>query len=211
MKGIILALFAFVAINASAQDWSNDVYKQGDIYPGYMIDKAGKKTEGFIEMRNRYAMQNTILFYSDKNNKKSKLKIKSETLSEYSVAEKTWRCINYSGGLSKKTIKGNLLVEDGCISTYAFYTYESGVNTRLEGETSEMFANRKYPKTIVLHKVGDEKPVTEDYFLLGFVKKMAEYIAANEELAQKVLNKEKGYKLFSIDAIMDEYNEQCEE
>ena len=63
MKGIILALFGFVAINAYAQVWSNDVYKQGDIYPGYIIDKAGKKTEGFIEMRNRYVMQNTILFY----------------------------------------------------------------------------------------------------------------------------------------------------
>ena len=209
MKGLLLAFFAFIAINVSAQDWSNDVYKQGDIYPGYMIDKDGKKTEGFIKMQNRYAMQSTVLFYTDKNDRKSKLKIKSETLSEYSVAEKTWRCINYSGGLSKKTIKGNLLIEDGCISTYAFYTYESGVNTRLEGETAEMFANRKYPKSIVRHKVGDEIPVTDDYFLLGFVKRMSEYVASNEELAAKVANKEKGYKMLNMDAIMDEYNKDC--
>lgn len=200
-----------MSINASAQDWTGDVYKTGKIYPGYMIDAKGKKTEGFIKLQNRYAMQVTVLFYTDKDDRKSKQKIKAETLKEYSVAEKTWRCINYSGGMSKKSMRGNLLLEAGCISTYVWYSNDVSVTTKQEGETNEMYNARRYPSTTIYHKVGDEKAVTDAHFLLKFSKNMSEYVASNEELSAKVAAKEKGYRLIHIEAIMDEYNKDCEE
>ena len=59
-------------------------------------------------------------------------------------------------------------------------------------------------------KNGDEYPKTNDYFALGFAKKMAEYISDNDVLSSKVKNKEKGYKMLQILKIIDEYNAACE-
>lgn len=41
---------------------------------------------------------------------------------------------------------------------------------------------------------------------MGFKKKMSEYVNEYEELAKKIANKEKGYKVFNINKIIDEYN-----
>lgn len=56
-----------------AQDWSSDVYRGRRALPRFhIIDAAGKKTEGYIKYQNRYTMQNEVLFFTDKDDKKSK-------------------------------------------------------------------------------------------------------------------------------------------
>ena len=43
-------------------------------------------------------------------------------------------------------------------------------------------------------------------FAIGFAKKMSAFVADDEELSKKVADKEKGYGMLQIDAIVDEYN-----
>ena len=45
---LLVALVAF-STTLSAQDWSADVYKFGEQYPGYIITDTGVKIEGFIK------------------------------------------------------------------------------------------------------------------------------------------------------------------
>ena len=65
LKVTLLSLFAVFSISIFAQDWSTDVYKYGEEYPGYVIDASGKKIEGYIKYQNRYEMQNSVLFFSE--------------------------------------------------------------------------------------------------------------------------------------------------
>lgn len=211
IKKILLSAIVLVSLTASAQDWTNDTYQQGNQYAGYIIDIDGKKTEGFIQYADRYSMQNNINFFTEKDNKKTKIKYSSADLKEYKVADKLYHCINFSGGLMAKPIKGNLLVEDGCIKKYMWYDRDDNYLTmhKLEGETDEMFQDRMYPSKAVYYKVDDEKPVTTDYFALKFEVKMSEYVSSNAELSKKVADKEKGYGMLSILAIIEEYNKDC--
>ncbi len=208
----LLSTGLFIALTASyAQDWSSDVYRGGELYPGYVIDASGKKSEGFIKYQNRYTMQNEVLFYTDKDDKKSKQDLKTKDLTEYKVADKLYRCINYSGGLSGSAVRANLVVNDGCITEYVWYNRAENWAIMQKGasETEEEFMARMYPSVMVFMKPGDEKPRSLDYFGLGFAKKMSEYVSDNADLAKKVADKEKGYGMLKIQAIIAEYNAAC--
>ncbi len=208
----LLSAGLFIALTASqAQDWSSDVYRSGELYPGYIIDATGKKSEGFIKMQNLYTMQNEVLFYTDKDDKKSKQDLKTKDLKEYKIADKVYHCINYSGGLSGSAIRANLVVTEGCITEYVWYNRAENWAIMQKGasETEEEFMARMYPSVMVYMKPGDEKPRSLDYFGLKFADKMAEYVSANPELSKKVAAKEKGYGMLNIQPIIAEYNAAC--
>jgi hypothetical protein len=211
LKTLLFSVFALTCFFMQAQDWSSDVYKYGDLYPGYVILENGDKKEGFITYRNRYSMQNEVIFWKTKGDKKSKTKYKTGDLTEYLVADKLYKCIHYSGGLMKKPIKANLLVTDGCIAEFVWYDQAEGYLTmqKQTGESQEDFMKRMYPRTTVYLKAGSEEPKTTDYFALNFSKKMSEWISDDAALSQKVADKEKGYKMLAILDIIAQYNENC--
>ena len=194
-----------------AQDWSSDVYRGGELYPGYIIDATGKKTEGYIKYQNRYTMQNEVLFYTDKDDKKSKQDLKTKDLKEYKVADKLYHCINYSGGLVGSAVRANLVVQEGCITQYVWYNRAENWAIMQKGatESEEEFMARMYPSVMVFMKAGDEQPRSLDYFGLGFPKKMSEYVSDNAELAKKVADKEQGYGMLKVLDIINEYNAAC--
>ena len=213
MKTLLLIGMIFTGTSLFAQDWSTDVYKYGEEYPGYIIDADGNKTEGFITYQDRYTMQNKIIFWKEKGNKKSKEKLDTKDLKEYKVADKLYHVIHYSGGLLSKPLRGNLVVKEGCITEYMWYNRDDNYLTmqKQAGESDDDYLNRKYPPTAVFLKKGDEEPKTLDNFALKFSKKMSDWIADNHDLAGKVASKEKGYGMLKFYDIIEEYNAACEE
>ncbi len=211
IKAILLSTVLTITLSLHAQDWSTDVYKYGEKYPGYIMDESGKKTEGFIKYQNRYTMQNEVLFYTDKDDKKSKVKYKTKDLKEYMVADKVYHCIMYSGGLSGSAVRANLLVQEGCIAQYVWYDRAENYAVMQKGadETEEEFMARKYPSKMVFRNANNEQVKSLDQFGLKFAKKVSEFVADNSELASKVANKEKGYGMTKILNIFAEYNEAC--
>ncbi|MFK7784896.1 MAG: hypothetical protein AB8B56_07265 [Crocinitomicaceae bacterium] len=212
LKSLLFSAFMLTTFFMMAQDWSTDVYRYGELYPGYIVDGTGKKTEGFIKYQNRYSLQNNIIFYTDKNNKKTKEKYKSQDLMEYKVADKLYHCIHYSGGLLKKPVRGNLVVEEGCIMEYVWYERNENYSTmrKQAGETQEEFLNRLYPPTTLFLKDGDSEVKTIAGMALKFSKKASEWLSDNSDISGKIVAKEKGYKALNILQIIDEYNESCE-
>lgn len=209
---IFILFFAFLFIGqASAQDWTQEVYKYREIYPGYVILADGKKIEGFILYENCVQLQDGVTFYLDKNDRKSKTNYKAADLKEYMVAEKTYHVIHYSGGLMSKPVKGNLLVKEGCITEYVWYTVAENASTltRKTGESEAEFHNRLYTSTQLFKKTNEEDVRSLQYFALKFAEKMSEFVGDNKELAQKVADKEKGYGMIRIMEIIAEYNENC--
>ena len=203
----------FSALTVSAQDWSTDTYQYSELYEGYVITAEGVKIEGFIKYRNRYVMQEEVIMYKSKEDVRSKTKYEAADLAEYHVGDKTYHCINYSGGAGID-IRANLLIsDDGCIKEYVWYDRASGYNKLIQrqGESDEDFGARKYPPTTVFYKSGDGMGVTADFFKNDFSKKMASYVSDNKVLAKKIKKGENGYtKLLNMRAIFAEYNKYCQ-
>ncbi len=206
---LTLLILPFMA--TLAQNWDPSVYRMGDLYPGYVIDASGARTDGYIKFQNRYEMQNEVLFFASQEDKKSKVKYKTSDLKEYGIADKVYHCINYSGGLIGSAVRANLLVKGGCINEYVWYDRAENyaMMQKLPNESEEEYMARLYPSKMVLNKPGDEKPRSLDYFALKFPVKMSEYVAENKDLAAKVANKEDGYGMLRIMEIIAEYNSTC--
>jgi hypothetical protein len=213
LKGLIASLFILTSIISTAQDWTTDTYQYDELYDGYIIDNNGVKILGYIKYRNRNINQEEVYFYHEKDNPSAKKKYLVDDLREFKVADKTYRCINYSGSSSYQKKKANLLTADGCISSFLWYERASGYNTmkKLEGESDEAFGNRKFPSTVVYYKDGDDMGVTDAYFQDDFEKKMSSYVSDNRDLSKKVKSGTEGYKIANLLDIIKEFNDSCEE
>lgn len=213
MKQIALSFaLIFCSFSLFAQDWTTGTYKYNEQYEGYVVTLDGEKIGGFIKYRNRYVMQNEIIFYSEKGNSSTKKKYYPKDLKEYKVGDKLYHCFKLSGAISGRDVKANLVKnEEGCIREYVTYERASGYNTlkKKPGESDEAFGNRKFPSTAVYYKDGDEFGVDRKYFSDNFPKKMATYVSGNKALAKKIKSKTDGYKEGNFKKIIAEYNEGC--
>ena len=212
IRNFTLSLFILLSISTQAQDWSTDSYKYGEQYAGYIIDMEGNKIEGFIKYRNRWVMQNEVIFYKKKDNTSTKTKYLVKDLVEYKVADKLYHCINYAGGKSIAK-RGNLVInKEGCVKEYLWYDRASSY-TKMKlrpGETSEELGDRKFPSTVVFYKKGDGMGVTKGFFKVDFSKKAKAYFSENKIIAKKIKTGAEGYtKPHHIPAIIKEYNESC--
>ena len=80
LKNLLFSAFMLTTFFMMAQtDWSSDTYKYRELYPGYIV-KDGEKIEGYIQYTNRKALQETVVFYTDKDDRKSKTKVQVKRL-----------------------------------------------------------------------------------------------------------------------------------
>lgn len=205
MKQRILSLFLLMLITtmANAQDWSPSVYQLGNLYEGYIIKNNGERVDGYIEAQRRGCIdsylssnQTCVIFYSDPNNKRMSVVYTPDAIKGYMIAEKYYKSMHYSGGLLSKPLQFVLQVSDGYIAKYVWYTPSEDRNPY------EM----KFEEQILYQK-GDEMPIEISTLYLNFAQKVSTLVSEDVELSQKVLNKEKGYRLLNIENIITEYNE----
>lgn len=198
MKKIVLFFaLGLLGISLQAQDFTPPYYIVGKLYPGYVVLADDIKIEGYLEALPQASddllvstNQNKVIFYTDPKNRKTKKVYKPTDLKSYKIDDKEYVALNY-GGLGK-TLNFVLLTKRGRIDMFTWYEYNTDKG-QFEGK-------------IVLRKA-DEKPLDMSCFLLGFSKKMGEYIADYEELASKVRVKAQGFGLLNVLDIIAEYNE----
>ena len=109
------------------------------------------------------------------------------------MGDKLYRTLNYSGGLLNKPLRFLLVAKDGEITEYVFYQEDA------TAEAQGIFHKR--------HDPSHSDPITYGYFALGYAKKLSDYISDYPALSKKVSDKEKGYGLLNLLAIIAEYNE----
>lgn len=198
-------------------DWSPEIYQVGKIYPGYIIETEGDTLHGFIKALNRCSPggigksnQNTVEFYSNKTDKKPSKKFSAKNLLGYKIADKLYESIKYSGGLFKAP-NFNLVVQDGAIRTYEWYaTVENYTSVvKQQNESWNDYYARRYETKIIFARNADE-PEELSSIALGFRKKMSKLVDNNQELVDKINDKEKGYGILRIYDIVKEYNDWAE-
>lgn len=193
-------ILCMIGLTAFAQtpDWSGNVYKIGYKYPGYVILNSGDTLNGYIMHGGRAQNQKQCQFFSVETLKKPLKTYKPEEVKEYFVGDKLYRTIPYSGGLMAKALRFVLVEKGGEISIFNFYD-----------EDPAIYDDQNRTMSTVYYKWHDSnypKPFTSEKFALSFAKNIAELVADYPELSTKVKNKEKGYGLIYLNAIIDEYN-----
>ena len=186
-----------------ADEWDAEDYEQGKLYEGYVISLTGDTTHGFIKALRYYGSSNETTnqtmcyFYQNEEDTEPYMTYKPATLKGYKMGNKLYHSIPYSGGLISKVNNFCLVRGEGAISKYSYFWFDDG--------TSGTNSTRGIKESHLLRK-GDDKVLNEQAFAFGFKKKGAELVKEHKELAKKIANKEKGYKTFNLDAIIEEYN-----
>lgn len=192
-----IAALALLTLTAGAQDWSGNVYKIGEKYPGYYVNAKGDTIQGYLRMGGQIENQTNINFYVNETDKKPTGKFGPEDVVSYKVGDKMYRSIHYSGGLLAKPLRFNLVIKDGAITQYKWY--ELSTTYPYPMTEKEVFVND--------HDKANPKTLGHDEMVMGFAKKFSEFISDDTELSEKVKNKEKKYSAFQMYDIIDEYNE----
>lgn len=203
-KRTTLLLFSvLITLITTAQDWSSTVYQYGHKYPGYIIKNNGEKVDGYIEAQQRGSIdaflncnQNRVIFFTDPENKKTKVIYTPDDLKGYMIADKYYKSMHYSGGLVSKPMRFLLQVSDGHIAKYVWYTASE------DRKPQEIKFNEQ-----TVYQKGDEMPIELSTLFLNFAEKVSNLVSEDVELSKKVLNKEKGYGKINIENIIAEYNE----
>lgn len=183
MKNIILVIFLIVGAFAHGQN-----YKVGNFYEGYIIKTDGSKERGYIYYDDESIRYEKVVFKKEQKGKKERFKPKD--IAGYKVADQVYHTVQFQD-IPFKNTKFLLLQKEGCLSMYSYRTLSDGAWS-----------------TVMILK-NDDKAINTQNFILGYADKMAEMVKDDTRLADKIKNKEKGYSLLNIEAIVDEYNANC--
>ncbi|MFA5620749.1 MAG: hypothetical protein WDA08_10640 [Weeksellaceae bacterium] len=185
MRYLFILLFFSVNSVLSAQD-----YRIGSFYEGYIIKKDGSRDRGYILYTDESKRFEQVTFRKEKKGKNQRLKPKD--IAGYKIADQVYHSVNYKDFPFSNT-RFLLLEKDGCLKEYSYKFYNEGAWVR---------------HTILKNDEGEAENM--DTYLLNFSKKMSNMVRKDEALAQKILNKEKGYDLLHYNEIIDAYNANCE-
>ncbi len=163
-------------------------YRLFEFYEGYIIKKDGSRERGYIQYIDESDRYEKVIFKKEHKSKKQSFKPKD--IGGYKVADVVYHAVQFED-VPFKNSKFLILENEGCLSKYNYRQINEGA----------------WSKEVII-KNGDMAIATQK-FILGFSKRMSELIEDDKELAAKVSNKEKGYGLFNLDVIIDEYNANC--
>ena len=179
--------FALLGLALFSQPLLAQNYSVGQIYEGHIVNADGSVTQGFIVYGAMLDMKMNVVFYTDKMNRKTKKKYSPKDIKGFKVGAEEYRSVKW-GAIMKQQVFGRVM-EKGHITTF-------GIAEETDGKIEYMRGLQK----------GDSDVIGMTRFL-RFAEEMSEYISDYEELSTKVKNKEKGYRLLEMDAILREYND----
>jgi len=137
--------------------------------------------------------------------------ISKDKLQAFYVGEDVWMLKSTPAGMQWVVME-----QQGAINEILYITSETAAEEIVEEKLSRDIVDDYKSKDIKIITGGlYEKPGVKTYsntdFILGFKKKMPELTSDNEEISNKIKNKESGYKFMNVSNVISEYNEWYEE
>jgi hypothetical protein len=187
--------------------------QRGTAYPGYIITPEDDTIQGWLLNINLWLNQHMTFFYDDPAKREDRIKYKAKELKGYMVGNRVYESIPFPGSYSLH--KYNFFIREitGAISYYVWY-YDpdrskiSGTDISLSDISDAMLFEESELSTQQLCRKLDEDMVDLGAlkYLLNFDKNMSKLVSDYPELAEKIRNKEEGYKWIDLENIIKEYN-----
>ena len=204
MKKYLLIITGILfSLCVSAQYVKYNIQDAGVSKEGYVVKANYDTLKGYIYVNEPHYMEYSIDY--QKNSSSGNSIFRPSDLISYVTKgaigrEVLWVSTQYSGleHPPEESYAGKMedaflnAVVIGPISIYTYYNYKEGGNP--ERTTTQYM------------QLPDKSVIDISGLLLGFAKKMPDYVADYEDLANKISKKEKGYKLGNLNDIAREYN-----
>jgi len=182
--------------------------------PGYVITNKGEKIEGYLKRFLKIKSQRKVKFFKTLDSKP--VVYGPKDLKAYKIENDDYETHPYEG-LSGKTKVFLLRTVDGKISLFDYYIRveddqgkEMTLSKKGNTEVSLDFDGTKIQTEILAVK--DEKKgkkylkFASSKVIFSFKGVMSKYVSDYPELAKKIKNKDKGYRILAILKIVNEYN-----
>lgn len=210
MKHLVL-VFAFLISGLSFSQIDDNWEDVSEKLPGYVITNKGEKIEGYLKRFLKIKSQRKVKFFKTLDDKP--VVYGPKDLKAYKIENDFYESHPYEG-MSGKTKVFLLRTVEGKINLFDYYIRvedDKGRELTLskEGnkEVSLDFDGSKIETEVLAVKDGKEYlKFTSPKLMFSFKKIMSNYVSDYPELAKKIKNKEKGYKLLAILKIVNEYN-----
>jgi hypothetical protein len=186
--------------------------ERGSVVPGFIITMQGDTVKGFLLNINLWMNQYMTFFYTSPDDMEGRIKYKPKEIKAYQVGNRFYESMKYPFSFSIYPYNFILRKVDGPIKYYVWYYNEDRAKlmspdmSMAELTKAFVFAEDELWKEEFARKGDGELTKFDFKFLMKFAKNMSEYIKDDTELAQKVLNKSKGYQGIDIEKIVREYN-----
>ena len=202
---VLMSSFGFSQIDDNWEDVSEKL-------PGYIITNEGEKIEGYLKRFLKIKSQRKVKFFKTLEDKP--VVYGPEDLKAYKIENDYYETHPYEG-LSGKTKVFLLRTVDGKISLFDYYIRveddkgaEMTLSKKGNTEISLDFDGSKIQTEILAVKNGDDYlKFASSNVIFSFKNIMSKYVSDYPELAKKIKDKEKGYRILSILNIVNEYKQ----
>lgn len=202
---------AILPLTANAQaDPTNP--ERGTVLPGFVITLNGDTVKGYLLNINLWMNQHMTFFYNTPEDKEGRVKYKPREIKAYQVGNRYYESMKYPFSYSIYPYNFILRKVDGAVKYYVWYYNEDRSKlmspdiSLVELTKAFVFDENELWKDEFARKENGEFIKFDFKFLLKFAKNMSAFVEDNEDLAQKILNKEAGYHGVDIEKIILEYN-----
>ena len=207
----ILFLLIICSMPVLAQDNQTDP-ERGSVQPGFIITLQGDTVKGFLLNINLWMNQHMTFFYNTPEDVDGRIKYKPKEIKAYQVGNRFYESMKYPFAYSVYPYNFVLRKVDGPMKLYQWYYNENRAKLMSPDVSvadltkAFVFEEGELWKDEFARKGDGEFTPFNFTFLVKFAKNMAEYVKDDAELAQKILNKNKGYQNVDVEKIAREYN-----
>ncbi len=194
MKNLCLMLIVFCCLGVTQSVKGQTYYPESEFkyFNGYIVNLNNDTINGKIRYHNYLKMQDRVYFKNTDN----VMSVYSPTdLIGFGYSSESYYWLSTTHTILKTSDGKDRFVIIEEIGGVSYYKYYKKDDTKDIG----------YSDVVLLIKPG-EKPTSQQKFFFGFKKNFSKYLSDNEEIAKKIANKEKGYKMLSQTKIIREYN-----
>ena len=195
-----------------AQDEQSEP-ERGSVLPGFIITLQGDTVKGYLLNINLWMNQHMTFLYKTPDDQAGRIKYKPKEIRAYQVGNRYYESMKYPFNYSIYPYNFVLRKVDGPIKYFIWYYNEDRAKlmspdvSLAELTKAFLFVEDDLWKD-EFAKNGDGEFIKFDFkFLVKFAKNMSDYVRDDTELAQKILNKVRGYQNVDIEKIIREYNE----
>ena len=211
MKHLVL-VFAVLISGLGYSQIDDNWEDASEKLPGYVITNKGEKIEGYLKRFLKIKSQRKVKFFKTLDDKP--VVYDPKDLQAYKIENDFYESHPYEG-LSGKTNVFLLRTVEGKIELFDYYIRveddkgaEMTLSKKGNTEVSLDFDGTKIQTEILAVKEGKKYlKFSSSKVLFSFKGVMSKYVSDYPELAKKIKNKEKGYKITAILKIVNEYNE----
>ncbi|BDD04307.1 hypothetical protein [Aureibacter tunicatorum] len=200
MKNLITKLFAvaiFVGasvVSVLGQGIANHPFDR-DVFEGYIITSTSDTISGALDLSQ--LPEYVVVWNGDAQG--NRVKYRSAEIVRAKIENKIFTRVydKNNGEFGSPMSKMMEVVVEGPVSVYKNYQMDYDPTRNLQS----------WVVTTVVQKEGEPPFTAQGELFTAFKKKMSESVKDNQNIAQKVMAKEEGYKKKDVDLIAKEYNE----